>query len=54
MTQFDVYDPKLQKKQVALYEIESIDNANILTIAVNPKEHFEKYQDKNVIKNIKE
>ena len=29
---------KAIKKQVGLYEIESIDNANIITISENPKE----------------
>ena len=27
-------------KQNGIYEIESIDNANIITISVNPKEYF--------------
>ena len=31
------------KKQMGLYEIENIDNANICTIAVNSKEYFEKF-----------
>ena len=34
------------KKQVGLCEIQSIDNTNIITIAVNPKEYFEKYRVK--------
>ena len=33
---------KAIKKQVGLYEIESIDNASVITISVNPKEYFEK------------
>ena len=37
---------KAIKKQVGPYEIESIDNANIITISENPKEQFEKYRDK--------
>ena len=41
------------KKQVGLYEIESIDNANLITISVNPKEYFEKYRDKIVNKKHK-
>ena len=41
------------KKQVGLYKIQSIDNANIITIAVNPKEYFEKYRDKTVNKKQK-
>ena len=36
---------KESNKQVGLYEVENIDNANVLTIAVNPKEYFEKYKD---------
>ena len=28
-----------------MYEIENINNANVLTIAKNPKEYFEKYKD---------
>ena len=46
------------KKQVGLYEVENINNANILTIAINPKEYFETYKDfstnkkhKGLIKN---
>ena len=46
------------KKQVGLYEVENINNANILTIAINPKEYFEKYKEfsankkhKGLIKN---
>ena len=31
-------------KQVGLYEIESIDSANIAMVAVNPKEYFENIQ----------
>ena len=41
------------KQQVSLYEIESIDNANIVTIAVNQKEYFEKYKDKSINKKHK-
>ena len=37
---------KQLKKQVGLYKVENVDNANIITIAVNPKECFEKYRDK--------
>ena len=47
--QFGVGDPTLMK-QVRLYAIESIDNANVATVAVNPKEYFEKYKDKNINK----
>ena len=51
-TQFGVCNPRL-KKQVGPYETESIDNANIVTIAVNPKEYFVKYLDKNINKKHK-
>ena len=50
--QFGVFDPTLIK-QVGLYEIESIKNANIATVVVNPKEYFEKYKDKNTNKKHK-
>ena len=43
--QFGVQNKKL-KKQVRLYEIDSIDNPNILTVSIYPKEYFEKYRDK--------
>ena len=33
------------QKQVRLYAVESTDNPNILTIAVNPKEYFEYFRD---------
>ena len=39
------------KKQMGLYEIENISNASICTIAVNPKEYFEKF--KNITLNKK-
>ena len=39
---------KTVQKQVGLYEVESIDNPNVITISVNPKEYFEKYRDKTV------
>ena len=38
---FHVQD-KSKKKQVGLYEIENIDNQNLVTIAIKPKEYFEK------------
>ena len=41
------------KKQMGLFEIESIDNQNICTIAVNPKEYFEKFKDRNINKKHK-
>ena len=50
--QFGVCDKKL-KKQVGLYEIENIDNANICRIDVNPKEYFEKLRNKAINKKHK-
>ena len=41
------------KKQVGLYEVENINYANILTIAVNPKEYFKRYKDYSVNKKHK-
>ena len=42
--QFDVQNKKL-KKQVGLFEIGDIDTPNVVTIAVNPKEYYERYKD---------
>ena len=41
------------KKQVGLYEVESIDNANLVTIAINPKEYFEVLKNKAINKKHK-
>ena len=41
------------KKQVGLYEVESIDNQNIITLAINPKEYFEVYKSKEINKKHK-
>ena len=41
------------KKLVGLYEVESIDNPNMITIAVNPKGYFEKFCDKQFNKKHK-
>ena len=49
---FNVQDKK-KKKEMGLFEIENIENANICTIAVNPKEYFEKFRDKNINKKHK-
>ena len=49
---FDVQD-KSEKKQVGLYEIKNIDNLNILAIAINAKEYFEKYKDYSINKKHK-
>ena len=42
--QFNVQNKSL-KKQVGLYEVENINNKNILMLAINTKEYFEKYKD---------
>ena len=36
-----------------LCKIENIDNANICTIAINPKEYFEKVKNRTINKTIK-
>ena len=41
------------KKEMGLYEVENIDNPNICTIAINPKEYFEKFKDRNINKKHK-
>ena len=41
------------KKQVGLYEVESVDNANLLIIAVNPKEYYEIFKKKSINKKHK-
>ena len=41
------------KKKVGLYEVESIDNANLVTIAVNPKEYIEIFKNKDLNKKHK-
>ena len=41
------------KKQMGLFEIENINNPNICTIAVNPKEYFEKFKDRKINKKHK-
>ena len=44
---------KNMKKQVGLYEVESINNPNIITLAVNPKEYFEVFRSKEINKKHK-
>ena len=41
------------KKQMGLFEIENIENQNICTIAINPKEYFEKFKDRKINKKHK-
>ena len=48
----DVYDYST-KKQMGLFEIENIKNQNICTIAINPKEYFEKFKNRNINKKHK-
>ena len=43
-SQFEIRDENV-KKQVGLYEVEYINNANICTIVINPKEYFEKLEN---------
>ena len=38
---------------MGLYEIENIDNQNICTIAINPKEYFEKFKNRKINKKRK-
>lgn len=47
--QFNCQNKKL-KKQVGLYEVESINNPNIITVAISPKEYFEEYKNCTVNK----
>ena len=42
--QFDCRNEKL-KKRVGFFEIESIDKPNVITIALNPKEYYERFID---------
>ena len=42
-----------EKVCLGLYEIENIKNQNICTIAVNPKEYFEKFNDRKTNKKHK-
>ena len=50
--QFNVQDKKL-KKQVELFEAENINKANVITIAVNPKEYLEEFEDYSINKKHK-
>ena len=50
--QFGTYDENT-KKVMGLYEIEKIDNPNICTIAINPKEYFEKFKNRKINKKHK-
>ena len=50
--QFNVQN-KSSKKEVGLYEVENINNTNILMISINPKKYFEKYKDFSINKKHK-
>ena len=50
--QIEMYD-KSTKKVMGLYEIENIDNQNIFTIVINPKEYFEKFKNRKINKKHK-
>ena len=50
--QFDMHNLKA-KKEMGLYETESVGNPNICTIAINPKEYFEKFRDTTINKKHK-
>ena len=50
--QFDVHNINT-KKEMGLFEIENINNSNVCTIAVNPKEYFEKFKNKDINKKHK-
>ena len=50
--QYNVYNATT-KKQMGLFEIEHIDNPNMCTIAVNPKEYFEKFKNRDINKKHK-
>ena len=50
--QFDMHNSKT-KKEMGLYETESVDNLNICTIAINSKEYFEKFRDRTINKKHK-
>ena len=41
------------KKKLGYYSIENIDHPCIVTIAVNPREYFEKFESENVNKKHK-
>ena len=50
--QFDVHNAST-KKQMGLFEIENINNPNVCTIAVNPKEYFEQFKSSDINKKHK-
>ena len=50
--QFDCRNENM-KKRVGFFEIESIDKPNVITIALNPKEYYERFIDDSDNKNHK-
>ena len=44
---------QIKKKQMGLYEAGNVDNPNICIVAINPKEYFEKFKDRNINKKHK-
>ena len=42
------------KKKIGLYEVELVDNPYYVTLAVNPKDYFEFFQDYSTSKKHKE
>ena len=38
---------------MGLYEVENLDNANLCTVAINPKDYFEKFKDRKINKKHK-
>ena len=48
-SQFEMRNENV-KKQMGLYEIENISNSNICAIVVNPKEYFEKSENRTLNK----
>ena len=50
--QFEMYDHST-KEAIGLYEIQNIDNQNICTNAVNPKEYSEKFKNRKIFKKHK-
>ena len=49
---FDARKPK-RKKKLSLYKVEHVDNPCYVTLAVNPKEYFEFFQDYSISKKYK-
>ena len=50
--QFGIQNKNL-KKQVGLFEIESINKANVITTTLNPKEYYERFDDNSDNKKYK-